>query len=182
MSARPGVSPAVTPEKRGSAAAVPPPRRVQNSCYENLIDGMCCQLPGKISRPPLTKRKNGTEQGSSGRPGCAGSGASAGSRKKDPRGTGNSQAGARLRSARRAERHRAVHGRKKDSTGSRGAGVYPAGSGKTQRQPFNSRKFLRAASCGTAEGQAKSKEACGAWRMTGYSVRRGTWPRFCGLW
>ena len=84
MSARPGVSPAVTPEKRGSAAAVPPPRRVQNSCYENLIDGMCCQLPGKISRPPLTKRKNGKEQGSSGRPGCAGSGASAGSRKKVP--------------------------------------------------------------------------------------------------
>ena len=82
----------------------------------------------------------------------------------------------------RAERHQAGHGRKKDSTGSRGAGVYPAGSGKTQRQPFNSRKFLRAASCGTAEGQAKSKEACGAWRMTGYSVRRGTWPRFCGLW
>lgn len=82
----------------------------------------------------------------------------------------------------RAERHRAGHGRKKDSTGSRGAGVYPAGSGKTQRQPFNSRKFLRAASCGTAEGQAKSKEVCGAWRMTGYSVRRGTWPRFCGLW
>ena len=207
MSARPGVSPAVTPEKRGSAAAVPPPRRVQNSCYENLIDGMCCQLPGKISRPPLTKRKNGKEQGSSGRPGCAGSGASAGSRKKDPRGTGNSQAGARLRSARRdahwplahrrkcrrsegagvhtgsrAERHRAGHGRKKDSTGSRGAGVYPAGSGKTQRQPFNSRKLLWAASCGTAAGQAKSKEACGAWRMTGYSVRRGTWPRFCGLW
>lgn len=61
-----------------------PPRRVQNSCYENLIDGMCCQLPGKISRPPLTKRKNGKEQGSSGRPGCAGSGASAGSRKKVP--------------------------------------------------------------------------------------------------
>ena len=209
MSARPGVSPAVTPEKRGSAAAVPPPRRVQNSCYENLIDGMCCQLPGKISRPPLTKRKNGKEQGSSGRPGCAGSGASAGSRKKDPRGkfTGRSPASVSTqgrplapgappemppargsRSAHpgltgsRAERHRAGHGRKKDSTGSRGAGVYPAGSGKTQRQPFNSRKFLRAASCGTAEGQAKSKEACGAWRMTGYSVRRGTWPRFCGLW
>lgn len=211
MSARPGVSPAVTPEKRGSAAAVPPPRRVQNSCYENLIDGMCCQLPGKISRPPLTKRKNGKEQGSSGRPGCAGSGASAGSRKKDPRGTGNSQAGARLRSARRnapwplAHRRKCrrpegagVHTRASPETGRKdtgrgtaerrtvreagGAGVYPTGSGKTQRQPFNSRKFLRAASCGTAEGQAKSKEACGAWRMTGYSVRRGTWPRFCGLW
>ena len=112
MSARPGVSPAVTPEKRGSAAAVPPPRRVQNSCYENLIDGMCCQLPGKISRPPLTKRKNGKEQGSSGRPGCAGSGASAGSRKKDPRGAGNSQAGARLRSARRDAPWPLAHRRK----------------------------------------------------------------------
>lgn len=112
MSARPGVSPAVTPEKRGSAAAVPPPRRVQNSCYENLIDGMCCQLPGKISRSPLTKRKNGKEQGSSERPGCAGSGASAGSRKKDPHGTGNSQAGARLRSARRDAPWPLAHRRK----------------------------------------------------------------------
>ena len=133
MSARPGVSPAVTPEKRGSAAAVPPPRRVQNSCYENLIDGMCCQLPGKISRPPLTKRKNGKEQGSSGRPGCAGSGASAGSRKKDPRGTGNSQAGARLRSARRDAHWPLAHRRK--CRRSEGAGVHtgasPEAGGKT---------------------------------------------------
>ena len=168
---------------------------------------MCCQLPGKISRPPLTKRKNGKEQGSSGRPGCAGSGASAGSRKKVPAvrkihrqepGFGQhagtlpappemppvrgSRSAHRGLTGSRAERHRAGHGRKKDSTGSRGAGVYPAGSGKTQRQPFNSRKLLWAAFCGTAAGQAKSKEACGAWRMTGYSVRRGTWPRFCGLW
>ena len=87
MSARPDVSPAATPEKRGSAAAVPLPRRVQNSCYENLIDGMCCQLPGKISRPPLTKRKKGKEQDSSWRPGCVGSRGSAVCQKKDSRGT-----------------------------------------------------------------------------------------------
>ena len=132
MSARPGVSPAVTPEKRGSAAAVPPPRRVQNSCYENLIDGMCCQLPGKISRPPLTKRKNGKEQGSSGRPGCAGSGASAGSRKKDPRGTGNSQAGARLWSARRDAHWPLAHRRK--CRRSEGAGVHTGASPEAGRK------------------------------------------------
>lgn len=108
------------------------PRRVQNSCYENLIDGMCCQLPGKISRPPLTKRKNGKEQGSSGRPGCAGSGASAGSRKKDPRGTGNSQAGARLRSARRDAPWPLAHRRK--CRRPEGAGVYTRASPEAGRK------------------------------------------------
>ena len=109
-----------------------PPRRVQNSCYENLIDGMCCQLPGKISRPPLTKRKNGKEQGSSGRPGCAGSGASAGSRKKDPRGTGNSQAGARLRSARRDAPWPLAHRRK--CRRPEGAGVHTRASPEAGRK------------------------------------------------
>ena len=86
MSARPGVSPAAPPEKRGSAAAVSPPLRVQNSCYENLIDGMCCQLPGKISRP-LTKRKNRREQGSAGRSDSVCPGDLAGCQRNDTRST-----------------------------------------------------------------------------------------------
>lgn len=149
MSARPGVSPAVTPEKRGSAAAVPPPRRVQNSCYENLIDGMCCQLPGENIPPAPDKKekRKGTgllretrlcrlrglrRQPKEGSPrygkftgrspasvSTQGRPLAPGAPPEMPPARGSRSAHPGLTGS-RAERHRTGHGRKKDRTGNRG--------------------------------------------------------------